>query len=280
MYATRYDLDGYLVRSLLDQAELAQLTHEAHRIATAARFLDPQPDFVFQPDTGDQHRLPPTELTGARSRVVAGWAALRRLPAPRRSTRNAPANQTLRSADAPAPVLRAVRRAVRYSPAAASLACDPRTITLARDAAGAPSVDLVESLLLLAPGVLDSGDIDSARPAGHVEPLPELAPDQLAPNVLVDPNLLDRRVTVWIALDPADSLRGCLRVMPGSHRYHLIAGDSLRPEDLTGVHDVPLAAGQAIVLHPGLLRVSGPTHVGAPPRALILRYAHRPEATS
>ena len=92
-------------------------------------------------------------------------------------------------------------------------------------------------------------------------------------------------VTLWVAIDPATSENGCLRVIPGSHR---LAAQPLRPRpDVASVFgaeidpalvdearavDVVLEPGDVSVHHPNLVHGSGPNATERQRRALALRY--------
>jgi hypothetical protein len=93
--------------------------------------------------------------------------------------------------------------------------------------------------------------------------------------------------TLWVALDPATSANGCLRVVPGSHRLPLhplqpgrepsIFGVELDPAlvDEAAAVDVELAVGDVSVHHPNLVHGSGPNRSAVPRRALAVRYLRR-----
>lgn len=92
-------------------------------------------------------------------------------------------------------------------------------------------------------------------------------------------------LTIWIALDEADTSNGCLRLIPGSHRC---GAQSLRPNSRTasmfGVEmdpasvdernaiELPLEPGHGLVHHPNLIHGSGPNRSMHPRRALAIRY--------
>jgi hypothetical protein len=86
----------------------------------------------------------------------------------------------------------------------------------------------------------------------------------------------DPLVTVWIALDAAHSMNGCLQVIPGSHRLGLLSrnGSTLRPEDAqrhcpeSAIACLEVEAGEALLLHNWLVHRSGVNHTESPRRAL------------
>jgi len=95
-------------------------------------------------------------------------------------------------------------------------------------------------------------------------------------------------LTMWVALDDADSLNGCLRVIPGSHG---LDAQPLRPDahtpSLFGVGmdpvlvdegraiEVPLRCGDVSAHHPNLVHSSGPNRSDRPRRAVAIRYRGR-----
>lgn len=87
-------------------------------------------------------------------------------------------------------------------------------------------------------------------------------------------------LTCWIALDEATLENGCIRVLPGSHRWGL-QPHHRDPElgDLVGYAGpdegmaVPLPAGHAAIFSSLLLHCSGPNTSTGPRRAYVVQYA-------
>lgn len=87
-------------------------------------------------------------------------------------------------------------------------------------------------------------------------------------------------LTCWLAVDETTVENGCIRVLPGSHRWGLqphrrdeTLGDLVGysgPE--TGV-PVPLKRGQAAIFSSLLLHSSGPNTTDRPRRAYVVQYA-------
>ncbi|HLX92341.1 MAG TPA: phytanoyl-CoA dioxygenase family protein [Puia sp.] len=90
-------------------------------------------------------------------------------------------------------------------------------------------------------------------------------------------------LTCWCGLDDSTVENGCLRYVPGSHRWGLLdkpqlAGDLmgimdfLTPEQQTEFHPVPVEtkAGEAIFHHPLMLHGSGENKSSQPRRAFVI----------
>jgi len=90
----------------------------------------------------------------------------------------------------------------------------------------------------------------------------------------------DPTVTIWIALDPANRMNGCVQVIPGSHRLGLLSknGSTLSREDAgrhcpdAAITYLEIDAGEGLLLHNWLLHRSDVNHTGAPRRALTACY--------
>ncbi|HVO11058.1 MAG TPA: polysaccharide pyruvyl transferase family protein [Vicinamibacteria bacterium] len=90
----------------------------------------------------------------------------------------------------------------------------------------------------------------------------------------------DPLVTTWVALDDATREKGCLEVVPGSHRLGLLTreGSTLRAEDVEkhcppeAVVAVEVAAGEGLLLHNWLVHRSGVNATDEPRRAFTACY--------
>jgi hypothetical protein len=236
----RYDRDGYVLERLLAPSDVALVLADADRLAAEAAVLTAsEGDFNLEAGGGFHGQLQCRPGTQPHGPV--------------RSRPAAPG-----AVGSHAGVLRKVSNFVSHSPAAARLARCSRISGVAREALGCASVRLEHSILWCKPA-----GIGSAKP-----------PHQDAPYLSGG---ADDFVTIWVALDPATPVNGCLRVVPGSHRFALehtgaepqVTGAPWTDAD---VRDVPLDPGHAIVFHPRLLHASGPNHSDLPRRALMLRY--------
>ena len=92
----------------------------------------------------------------------------------------------------------------------------------------------------------------------------------------------DPLATVWTALDDATVEKGCVKVIPGSHRFGVInpshpaahltaeqAKEWCKPEK--AVH-IELKEGEAVLLHNWTLHASGVNSTRAPRRAFSVNY--------
>jgi hypothetical protein len=91
-------------------------------------------------------------------------------------------------------------------------------------------------------------------------------------------------VTVWVAIDPATTENGCLRVIPGSHLRGLIEHGVSHEEalalnqgisdgiDESAAHDVILDAGQVSLHHVNIIHGSKPNHSGKRRAGWAIRY--------
>lgn len=90
----------------------------------------------------------------------------------------------------------------------------------------------------------------------------------------------DPLVTIWIALDGATPEKGCLEIVPGSHRLGLLSWyGSTVADDVVAEHcgadDVmalPVEAGHAVLIHNWLLHRSGVNPSSSPRRAFTCCY--------
>jgi hypothetical protein len=90
----------------------------------------------------------------------------------------------------------------------------------------------------------------------------------------------DPLVTIWVALDRATREKGCLQVIPGTHRLGLLSrdGSTLSAENArrhcpeeTIVH-LEIEAGEALLLHNWVVHRSGVNETGSPRRAFTACY--------
>ena len=94
----------------------------------------------------------------------------------------------------------------------------------------------------------------------------------------------DPLVTVWTALDPATIENGCVKIIPGSHKWGLV-----NPENASGFLSseqidertrmaeqvyLELNAGEVVLLHNWMLHSSGTNHTNVPRRAFSTCYMH------
>ena len=85
--------------------------------------------------------------------------------------------------------------------------------------------------------------------------------------------------SAWIALDDATLKNGCMRVLPGSHRWGVIEHKHLADYqveeerlDLSGEVSAPLEAGGVLLFHSLLLHATSPNASDSPRRAMICSY--------
>ena len=71
-------------------------------------------------------------------------------------------------------------------------------------------------------------------------------------------------ITIWLALDQATVANGCMQIVPGSHRHGIINEKHVLPPEKEAeyaspqeVIDLPVEAGEAVLLHNFLLHRSG-----------------------
>lgn len=90
-------------------------------------------------------------------------------------------------------------------------------------------------------------------------------------------------VTLWLALTDSDPDNGCLRVLPGSHRWELEQMKQSDPEsvlrhridadiDESSAVDLVMRAGDVEVHHPNIVHSSRPNRSDRWRRALTIRY--------
>ena len=146
------------------------------------------------------------------------------------------------------PVLRKIEQTRQHSPLMDRLAHHPRLVPTIQALLG-PDLLLFRSTLMLKPAF--HGSVHALHQDSAYWP--------------IDPPAL---ATVSIALDDATATNGCLKVVPGSHRWGLrewgrIAveqdGPLTESQDLSqaDILDVPLKAGSALVFHSLMVHGSG-----------------------
>jgi ectoine hydroxylase-related dioxygenase (phytanoyl-CoA dioxygenase family) len=86
--------------------------------------------------------------------------------------------------------------------------------------------------------------------------------------------VLDRMVTIRLHIDPANLSTGCLRVIPGSHRYGILRAQDIGP---IVVKSAALACvadpGDAVVMHPLILHSSAKSKSDAHRRIVHLEFS-------
>lgn len=92
----------------------------------------------------------------------------------------------------------------------------------------------------------------------------------------------DPLITIWTALDPATVQNGCVKIVPGSHRWGLINPENpsgfLNPGQIEERAEkaeqtyLEVKAGEAVVLHNWLLHSSDVNHTSIPRRAFSVCY--------
>jgi ectoine hydroxylase-related dioxygenase (phytanoyl-CoA dioxygenase family) len=109
---------------------------------------------------------------------------------------------------------------VRFDPTFQAFARNPKLLNLTRELIG-PRVKVFRDQMLLKP------------PGGQDKP-----PHQDNSYFRVNPP--GALVTAWVALDDATLENGCMRYVPGSHRYGIL---EMEPDSQRPVHHVPKTAG-------------------------------------
>jgi phytanoyl-CoA hydroxylase len=164
-------------------------------------------------------------------------------------------------ADARSPqnALRKVEGLVEHDPVFYAFATAPRLLDRIADLVG-PDIKLFRDALMM-------------KPAHHGSAKPY---HQDSAYWSIDPPDL---VSCWTALDGATLENGCMRVIPGSHRWgvqeHRHLADYQVDEDAldrSGEVAVPLAAGGCLLFHSLLLHATSPNNSPQPRRAMINSY--------
>jgi len=153
--------------------------------------------------------------------------------------------------------LRKVEKLCIYDEVFRELASDPRLMGVATD--------------LLAPDIKLFRDALMMKPAHHGSKKPY---HQDSAYWQIDPPELG---SFWIALDEATLENGCMRVLPGSHRWgeleHTHRDDFQVDEeelDLSNEVAVPLPPGGALFFHSMLLHATSANESSRPRRAMIV----------
>lgn len=144
--------------------------------------------------------------------------------------------------------------------------------TVFHEFAVAPKLlDRIEDLV--GPDIKLFRDALMMKPARHGSEKPY---HQDSPYWPIDPPDL---VSCWVALDDATEANGCMRVIPGSHRWgpqpHRMIRDYQVDEttlDLSQEVSVPLKAGGCLLFHSLLLHATAPNTSDQPRRAMIVSY--------
>ncbi len=86
-------------------------------------------------------------------------------------------------------------------------------------------------------------------------------------------------VSCWVALDPAGLENGCMRVLPGSHKWGMLKHQHLQDYqvdesqlDLSQEVAIPLEPGGCLIFHSLLLHATAPNTSPYPRRAMIVTY--------
>jgi phytanoyl-CoA hydroxylase len=153
--------------------------------------------------------------------------------------------------------IRKVEGLAEHDPVFHSLARDPRLLRVFRDLLG-PDLKLFRDALMMKPA-----RHGSAKPYHQDSAYWAIEPPALA--------------SCWLALDPATTENGCMRVLPGSHRWGALEHQHLADYqvdeaglDTAGEVSVPLSAGGALFFHSMLLHATAPNASPRPRRAMIL----------
>ena len=159
----------------------------------------------------------------------------------------------------PLAAVRKVEQLVATDPLFGELARDPGILGVITSILG-PDLKLFRDALMMKPA-----HHGSAKPYHQDSPYWPIEPPDLC--------------SVWIALDEATVENGCMRVLPGSHRWGMLEHKHLEDYqveedrlDLSGEVSVPLAPGGALFFHSLLLHATSPNTSDRPRRAMVLSY--------
>lgn len=93
------------------------------------------------------------------------------------------------------------------------------------------------------------------------------------PHVEPPTNVLERMVTVRVALDAADEDNGGLRVLPGSHRLGVLSPQQLHDLDASAAVTPDVPRGGALLMRPLLLHASSQARQATHRRVIHLEFA-------
>lgn len=108
------------------------------------------------------------------------------------------------------------------------------------------------------------------------------SPDSQTPphqDVTMVDETLSSSYSIWVALEDIDTVNGCLKVLPGSHRHHLgIRPNPSYPWRFREVKDqieadmisVPVRKGEALIFSHALIHGSGVNHTNRPRVAAVI----------
>lgn len=86
--------------------------------------------------------------------------------------------------------------------------------------------------------------------------------------------VLEQMVTIRLHVDDADEEGGCLNVIPGSHRFGVLAPEEIdRTVQASTPRACVVAAGDAVIMRPLLLHSSSKSRRNAPRRVVHLEYS-------
>jgi phytanoyl-CoA hydroxylase len=157
------------------------------------------------------------------------------------------------------PAVRKIECLIEHDERFFALARDPRLLDPVTDLLG-PDVKLFRDALMM-------------KPAHHGSAKPY---HQDSAYWAIDPPDL---CSAWIALDPATTENGCMRVLPGSHKWGVLEHKQLADYqveeerlDLRAEVSVPLEPGGVLLFHSLLLHATAPNTSQCPRRAMICSY--------
>ena len=86
--------------------------------------------------------------------------------------------------------------------------------------------------------------------------------------------VLEDMVTFRIHLDAADRASGCLKVIPGTHRFGILSQPEInRIKNIYPIVSCEVNAGDAVVMRPHILHSSEKSHVSSNRRVIHLEYS-------
>lgn len=87
-------------------------------------------------------------------------------------------------------------------------------------------------------------------------------------------DVLEQMLSFRVHLDDADEDNGCLRVIPGSHRYGLLSAEAIqRLKALHTAHACCVQAGDVVVMRPHLLHASSKSRRAGHRRVVHIEYS-------